>query len=304
MIDLAQAGATILILGEVPVVLDAKAAHLIGTLFDVRDRIDVQVIHDVAAVIIDLDVGVSHFAGNLGTGHSGPGLAAVLLDDEQHMEILGYRSEFAEAFDPQLTIAALGVSEGQHVGHASGRRLAEAVGQHFHGPRIFRVDAGEHHHRFQSQVAAALGQFPGLVRCSILGQHRHLLAAVLLVRGAPGDMAVARRSNAPQRSLQGKVGVGQRHAGDLELGWADLVGRGHCLGSRPGPEPQGRSCRHEENFADRRYEDSSNDPPQMNSVLPGMATGGSGSFTFQSYLGGDRSSFEFRAISQVMGLPV
>src|SRR5579859_500847 len=41
-----------------------------------------------------------------------------------------------------------------------------------------------------------------------------------------------------------------------------------------------------------------------NFVTPGTAIGGSGSFTSQSYRGGDRSSFEFRALSQVISWPV
>ncbi len=42
---------------------------------------------------------------------------------------------------------------------------------------------------------------------------------------------------------------------------------------------------------------------QTNFVMPGMATGGSGSGP-HSYLGGERSSFEFMACSQVITCPV
>src|SRR5271157_3278156 len=42
---------------------------------------------------------------------------------------------------------------------------------------------------------------------------------------------------------------------------------------------------------------------QTNGVTPGTATGGSGSGP-HSYFGGDRSSFEFSACSQVMTCPV
>ncbi len=42
---------------------------------------------------------------------------------------------------------------------------------------------------------------------------------------------------------------------------------------------------------------------QTKGVTPGTATGGSGSGP-HSYLGGERSSFEFNACSQVMACPV
>src|SRR5437764_1217319 len=55
----------------------------------------------------------------------------------------------------------------------------------------------------------------------------------------------------------------------------------------------------------REYEEVSRAAQgHTNFVTPGTATGGTGSGTSQSYRGGDRSSFEFIAISQVIALPV
>ena len=124
MVDLAEAGAAILVLRQVAVVLDAEAAHLVGARSDVRDRIDVEVIHHVAGVVVDLDVVVADLAGDLGAGRAGAGLAAVLLDDDQHAVVAGHRAQFLEALDPELAVAALGVAERQHVRHARGRRPA------------------------------------------------------------------------------------------------------------------------------------------------------------------------------------
>ena len=71
VVDLAEAGTAVLVLGEVAVVLDAEAADLVGTRSDVGDGIDVEVVHHVAGVVVDLDSLVVDLADDLGAG--GPG---------------------------------------------------------------------------------------------------------------------------------------------------------------------------------------------------------------------------------------
>ena len=158
-----------------------------------------------------------HFASDLGAGRAGAGLAAVLLDHEQHAVVAGPGSQVLEAFDPQLVIAPLGVAERQHLRHLGGPGLQYALPQHLQAVLRLRIDAGEHHHRFEPHVAAARGQFPSLGRRGVGGQNRHLLAAGLFhVRSAPGDEAVAGRADAGQGPLQREARIGQGHAGDLK----------------------------------------------------------------------------------------
>ena len=93
MVDLAEAGAAVLVLGEVAVVLDAEAADLVGARLDVGDRVDVEVVHHVAGVVVDLDPLVGDLADDRGAGGAGAGLAAVLLDDDRHAVVAGDRAE-------------------------------------------------------------------------------------------------------------------------------------------------------------------------------------------------------------------
>ena len=56
MVDLAEAGAAVLVLGEIAVVLDAEAAHFVGAFFECRrSGSTFEVIHHVAGVVVDLD---------------------------------------------------------------------------------------------------------------------------------------------------------------------------------------------------------------------------------------------------------
>src|SRR5262245_53878898 len=104
VVDFSQAGSTIALFRKAAVVLDAKTADLVRTLLDVREGIEVQVIHHVAGVVIDLDALVGHFAGDGGTGGSGAGVAAVLFDNEEHAVLPGDRPQFLETLDPDLVV--------------------------------------------------------------------------------------------------------------------------------------------------------------------------------------------------------
>src|SRR4051812_20556940 len=126
MIDLTQTGAAILILGEVAMVLDAEATDLVDTCPEVGDGIDVEVIHHVPRVVVDLDALVVDFADNLGTSCPRTRLSAVLLDDDRHSEVARDRPELLEALDPESVIAPLGMSEGKHLPDAPRRRLPDA----------------------------------------------------------------------------------------------------------------------------------------------------------------------------------
>ena len=63
-----------------------------------------------------------------------------------------------------LRLPPFGVAERQHLRHAGRRRLQDALRQHLEAVLRLGVDAGEHHHRLQAQVAAAFGPAPSPVR--------------------------------------------------------------------------------------------------------------------------------------------
>ncbi len=127
VVDLAQAGTAILILRKHPMVLDAEAAHRAGTLGQVRQRIDLVVIHHVTGVVADLDAVVVHLADNLGQGGPGAGVAAVLLDRDQHAVIPRDRPQFLEIAHPHLAIVAPRVAHGQHLADPRRGGLADAA---------------------------------------------------------------------------------------------------------------------------------------------------------------------------------
>ncbi len=62
-----------------------------GALEDVRDRIDVQVVHHVARIVVDLDIRMADLADDLAAGLTRAGCAAVLLDDDHHAAVGGDR---------------------------------------------------------------------------------------------------------------------------------------------------------------------------------------------------------------------
>ena len=61
-----------------------------------------QIIHDVAGVVIYLDAGVVDFARDSGAGHAAAGFAAVLLDHQQHAVLAGDRPEPPNRSTPEL----------------------------------------------------------------------------------------------------------------------------------------------------------------------------------------------------------
>src|SRR5262249_28247434 len=79
MVDFAETGSAILIPRKVAVILDAEAPKFRGAFLDVGNGIDVEVIHDIAGIVVDLDAVVRNFADDLGAGLAGSGVSAVLL---------------------------------------------------------------------------------------------------------------------------------------------------------------------------------------------------------------------------------
>jgi hypothetical protein len=218
MVDLAQARTAVFVLGPIAVIFDTEAAHHVGAFLDVRNRIDVQIVHHVAGIVVDHDMRMAYFADDLGTRFARARRAAVLLDHQDHPVILSDRAEPLEPFDPHRSVAALGVSERQHLRDTGRRGLLDPLGQHFQAARALGVDDREHHQRFEPQIAAAARQFGSSLRRRVLRHHRHLLAVRFPMPGAPGDIAVASRPDAAERALQGELAVGQGHARDLKLG--------------------------------------------------------------------------------------
>ena len=103
MIDFAETGAAVLMrLGKEAVILDAKAADFARAGPQIFKRVDlaVEIIHDIAGIVVDLDVGMIDFAGDTGAGGSSAGFAAVLFDDKQYVVIATKGGELLEAFDP------------------------------------------------------------------------------------------------------------------------------------------------------------------------------------------------------------
>src|SRR5262249_48103470 len=84
VIDLTEAGSAVLVLGKMAMVLDAKAADFTGALREIGQdgrRFKMEVIHDVAGVIVDLHSLVGHVADDLQRLDPAGGQAAVLFDD-------------------------------------------------------------------------------------------------------------------------------------------------------------------------------------------------------------------------------
>jgi len=62
VVDLAEARAAILIARKISVILNAKTSDLVRALFYVGNRIDIEVIHDVARVVIYFHAIIGHLA--------------------------------------------------------------------------------------------------------------------------------------------------------------------------------------------------------------------------------------------------
>src|SRR5438874_9635897 len=123
MIDLAEAGPAVFILRKIAMVFDAKAADFGGACLDVSERIDVQIIHHVARVVIHFHSFVGYLADDFGTGGASARLAAVLFDDDHHAMIAGNRPELLESLHPELPVPPFGMSECEHLRDLCSRSL-------------------------------------------------------------------------------------------------------------------------------------------------------------------------------------
>ena len=133
------------------------------------------------------------------------------------------------------------MAEGQHLADARGGRLLDPLGEDRHGVWFFGIDGREHHHRLETEVAAAVAEGLGLLGRSVFRHHRHRLAGSFGMLRAPGHKPVAGRGDAGKRPLQRKCTVDNRHAGVLEDGGL-AAGRGGRRVGRGG-EPRRRHRR-------------------------------------------------------------
>ena len=127
----------------------------------IGERVDpaFEIVHDVAGVVVDFDAGIIDLARDRGAGCAGAGFAAVLLDDEDDAVVWRAMGPSCLKRSIQtLAIAAAGVAKGEHLRARLPRPLAGCdyakLSRAFVG---FRIDGGEHHDRFESQIAAAAG---------------------------------------------------------------------------------------------------------------------------------------------------
>src|SRR5262249_53866894 len=150
---------------------------------------------------------IVHLANDLGTGGPGPSLTAMLLDDDHDPVIPSHGAELFESLDPELAVAAAGMSKGEHLRNATRFRLADSRPEHIQTVGSLRIDPREHQERLQSQVATPFAQFLRPIGGRIAGNHRHLLSPVFNMRRPPCDEAIARRLDAAQGPKEGKLRI-------------------------------------------------------------------------------------------------
>src|SRR5678815_1019446 len=126
MVDLAKTRPAIFILRKVSMVLNAEAADVRGATADIRNRIKVEIIHNIARVIIDLHRRMRHFLDNLGARFSSACFAPVLFDHEHHAVVLRDRSPFLESFHPQFAMPALCMAKREDLRDSSSGGLKDA----------------------------------------------------------------------------------------------------------------------------------------------------------------------------------
>src|SRR5207249_11186340 len=130
------------------------------------------VIRDVAGVVADFHVRLGRLADNLHQAGPGTGVAAVLLDGDDHAIVAGERPQFLEALDPHPGVVAPRAAHGQNLADSRRGRLADAV---FEGLAAFGRWA-EQQHRLQAEVATLLAQFLRSLRRCVTGDDRNALA--------------------------------------------------------------------------------------------------------------------------------
>ncbi len=106
MVNLAKAGPAVLVPRPIAMVLDAKAAYRIGALLNIRNGIDVQIIHHVAGIVVDADAWVVYLAHDLRARLTRAGGTTVLLDDDKHAMVTANGAQLFEPVDPDLPITS------------------------------------------------------------------------------------------------------------------------------------------------------------------------------------------------------
>src|SRR5207247_10827173 len=99
----------------------------------VRDGIDIQIIHDIAGVVIYLDSFIGHLTDDLSAGRSGSGVATVLLDNDQHSMITSPRPQLLKALHPELAVTSFSMTTSYDLRDAPRGGLPDPVGQDLHG---------------------------------------------------------------------------------------------------------------------------------------------------------------------------
>src|SRR5437764_10648415 len=99
MIDRAQPRAAILILRRPTMILDRKSANLAPAGPNIRERIEVFVIHDVAGIVADLETFVADFVHNTRATLSRCRVPPVLLDYYRDAVAPRHRRHFLQIAD-------------------------------------------------------------------------------------------------------------------------------------------------------------------------------------------------------------
>jgi hypothetical protein len=100
VVDLAKTGAAILIQRPIAMILHAKAVNHICALPDVRNWVNIQIVHHIAGVIVHFDPFIIHFPHDLRTRFAGSGRTTMLLDHQQDSVIARDWAELLEPLDP------------------------------------------------------------------------------------------------------------------------------------------------------------------------------------------------------------
>ena len=188
MVDLAEPRSAVLIFRPVSMIFHAEAVNDVGTFLNVRNWIDVVVVHDVSCVVVDSHACVVNFTNDLGTRFACTCRSTMLLHHDQHSVVPSDRSELLESFDPEFTTTTFRMSECQNLPDARRRCLFDPLSQHANPVICFRINGREHHDWLKAEVTALHSQILRLLRRCV-GRHdgNPLSAFRFPVRRSPCD---------------------------------------------------------------------------------------------------------------------
>src|SRR5580765_7412026 len=113
MIDLSESRTAVLVKGKVAMIFDTETPHLVRAFLDIRNWIKIQVVHDIARVIADLNSFVCDLANDFCARDTCSCVAPVLFQNHDYSVVAGDRPQCFEALDPEGTVAPFRVAERQ-----------------------------------------------------------------------------------------------------------------------------------------------------------------------------------------------